>query len=236
MIQTVGKVRPYKGGYLIYIDKPPGSDHLSDEVTIVWRDERQISTKQQRKARALIAEIAEFCGYSKPERQQMHEALKELFIQRQRELGLEAEDFSLRDCDMGTASEYITFLIDFVLEYDIPTKIPVWRMAEDIKRYVYKCAVLGICAVCRKPAGIHHVDKVGMGRNRRSIVHVGLRGISLCWGVRSHHAEVEHIGNEAFMEKYALDSVVIDEEIARVYKLRREQEERGELADGKKGT
>jgi hypothetical protein len=28
------------------------------------------------------------------------------------------------------------------------------------------------------------------------------------------------------MAKYALDSVVIDEEIARVYRLRREQEER----------
>lgn len=220
MIQTVGKAYPYEGGVVIRTQKPP-NDHLSDEVTVVWHDTRRISAKQRRKARALVAEIAEFSGYETGEDKQiLHQQLKSMFLDRQREQGLEAEDFSLHDCDMRTAAEYITFLVEHCLAFDVPTKEPLWAMADDVERYVYMCAKLGICAVCRRHAGIHHTTKVGMGRNRRNIVHVGMRGISLCWGPNGHHMEVEIIGNEAFMTKYHLCDVVIDEEIAHVYRLR----------------
>lgn len=53
MISTVGKAYDYKGGVAIQTTRPP-AENLSDEVTVLWQDRRQISPEQRRKAWALI--------------------------------------------------------------------------------------------------------------------------------------------------------------------------------------
>lgn len=226
MAQTIGRAYRHGDGIVIKTTAPPLASP-SDEVLVIWHDRRSITPEQRRKAWALIGEIANHCGYrSGSDKEQMHEHLKERFLDRMRETtGEEWQPFSLRDTDMTTARHYITFLIEFCLEMDVPTREPLWSMAEDVTAYVYQCAVHGVCAVCRRKAGIHHVDAVGMGRNRRSINHVGLLGMPLCWGIHGHHFEAHQLGDAAFMDKYHLEPIEITMEIARIYKLRAEADE-----------
>jgi len=223
--QTIGRAYRHGDGIIIKTTAPP-MDNLSDEVTVIWHDKRSISPEQRRKAWALIGEIARHCGYlSQSDKRQMHQELKAKFLAQMRDVEEPVEMFSLRDTDMTTAREYITFLVEICIEFDVPTKEPLWQMAEDVEAYVYQCAIHGVCAVCRRHAGMHHVDAVGMGRNRRRIGHVGLMGISLCWGVRGHHFEAHQLGDAAFMDKYLLAPIEITKEIAIIYKLRAEADE-----------
>ena len=222
MMTTTGRAYDYKGGVAVKTTRPPAAN-LSDDVTIVWQDARTISPEQRRKAWALIGEIAAFAGYvGAGDREQLNADMKRQFlIKHVDELTAEAiKRFSLSDIDMTTARLYITFLVDFCIEHGVPTKLPLWEMADDIEQYVYKCSVLKLCAVCRKHAGIHHVDTVGMGRNRDTIDHIGMMHLPLCWGVGGHHQEVEQIGNRAFLEKYHLVPIPIDERIAKIHKLK----------------
>lgn len=222
MLTTVGKAYDYKGAVAVKTVRPP-APNLSDDVTIVWHDARAISPEQRRKAWALIGEIAAFAGYvGAGDREQLNADMKRQFlIKHVDELTAEAiKRFSLSDIDMTTARLYITFLVDFCIEHGVPTKLPLWEMADDIEQYIYKCSVLKLCAVCRKHAGIHHVDTVGMGRNRDTIDHIGMMHLPLCWGVGGHHQEVEQIGNRAFLEKYHLVPIPIDERIAKIHKLK----------------
>ena len=222
MMTTTGRAYDYKGGVAVKTTRPPAAN-LSDDVTIVWQDARTISPEQRRKAWALIGEIAAFAGYvGAGDREQLNADMKRQFlIKHVDELTAEAiKRFSLSDIDMTTARLYITFLVDFCIEHGVPTKLPLWEMADDIEQYVYKCSVLKLCAVCRKHAGIHHVDTVGMGRNRDTIDHIGMMHLPLCWGVGGHHQEVEQIGNRAFLEKYHLTPIPIDERIAKIHKLK----------------
>jgi hypothetical protein len=73
------------------------------------------------------------------------------------------------------------------------------------------------CAVCGKKTELHHVDAVGMGRNRREIDHIGMRCLPLC---RDHHDEAHRIGETAFQEKYHLVPIEIDQKIAKKYGLK----------------
>lgn len=227
MIATIGKAYDYKGGVAIKSVRPP-ADNLSDEVTIIWQDARLISPEQRRKAWALIGEIAAWAGYmTAADKDMVNTNMKiDFLVQRAQRLTtaaieqIGASQFSLSDVDMTTARLYITFLIDFCIENGVPSKQPLWELADDIEAYVYHCATHQACAVCRKHAGLHHVDAVGMGRDRDEIVHVGMRAIPLCWGVGGHHQEAHQLGNERFFDKYHLEPITIDEKIAKIYKLK----------------
>lgn len=222
MIATTGRAFDHRGGVAVKTTRPP-AEHLSDQVTVLWQDKRTISPEQRRKAWALIGEIAAFGGYmSAADREQLNADMKRQFlIERVDDLTAEAiRKFSLSDVDMTTARLYITFLVDFCIEHGVPTRDPLWELADDIEAYVYHCSVNKVCAVCRKHAGIHHVDTVGMGRNRDTINHLGMLHLPLCWGVGGHHQEVEQIGNERFLQKYHLVPIPIDERIAKVHKLK----------------
>lgn len=227
MIATIGKAYDYKGGVAIKSVRPP-ADNLSDEVTILWQDARLISPEQRRKAWALIGEIAAAYGYlAQGDKTIINQNLKAEFL-RARIDKLQAEAiraFSLSDVDMTTARLYIDYLIEFVVTNGIATKEPLWELADDIEAYVYHCATHQACAVCRKHAGLHHVDAVGMGRDRDEIVHVGMRAIPLCWGVGGHHQEAHQLGNERFFDKYHLEPITIDEKIAKIYKLGNRKED-----------
>lgn len=221
MIATNGTAYEYKGGMVIKTTRPP-ADNLSDQVVVLWQDSRSITPEQRRKAWALIGEISAAYGYlSAGDREQLNADLKRQFlIQRMDELTAEAiKRFSLSDCDQTTARLYITYLIDFVIEHDIPTKEMTAELCEDVEAYVYQCMMHKRCCICRKPADLHHIDRVGMGRNRNDIVHVGMEAIALC---REHHTEAHQHGDAALLERYHLVPITITDEIAKKLNLRRQ--------------
>ena len=182
------------------------------KVQIGLPDGRTISPEQRKKAHALINEIAEWMG-------EIPEYVKRLvkmeFIVNSLQ-SLEKELFSLSDCDVTTAREFITYLIDFMIEHDIPSKIPLYEQCEDIYRYVYSCALKKRCAISGRRAELHHVVAVGMGRDRDDIIHIGMRVLPLS---REYHTLAHTKGNDWLLNEYHLEPITVDKQIAKVYKL-----------------
>lgn len=191
-----------------------------DEVTVDLPDGRKISPEQRRKAYALMGEIAEWAGM---EPEEVKLTAKHDFVQRHLE-GLHRELFSLASCDMTTARQFITYLIDFVLQFDVPLRVPLVTLCDDIQKAVYSCLMHHKCIICGKPCELHHVDRVGMGGNRHDMCHIGMECLPLC---REHHTEAHDHGDQWLMELYHLVTVVIDEKIAREYRLGKRRQQQG---------
>lgn len=164
-----------------------------EHVEIILTDGREVSPEQRRKAFALEGDIGRWAGYmSKEDKAELHDILKGMAME-----ALRLDPFSLSKCSMTTAKDYITFLIDFVLKHDVPCIEKLINRADDIDAYLIACLYNRRCAVCGKPADIHHVDRVGMGRNRATINHVGLKAQALC---REHHQKAHQMGQDSFNE------------------------------------
>ena len=154
---------------------------------IILPDGRRISPEQRRKCYALLGEIAEYVdGVRNAETVDEQKELLKLNFMLERMESTERKMFSLADCDMSTAREFITYLIDFIIRNDIPTRFPLIEQCEDIQRYVYTCLLNKKCAICGRRADLHHVDAIGMGNNRREVAHIGRKALPLC---REHHTE-----------------------------------------------
>lgn len=156
-------------------------------------DPREHSKDQHGKVFALCREIARHWGYLPEE---MRGILQDKFCEDKW-----LDPFSMSNVDMDTCSAFIAFLIDHCLEYGVPTKYPLGQYADDIEKYLRACLLRKKCALCGKPADIHHLDAIGMGRNRTEVIHVGMRAISLC---RDHHGEAHWRGVKTFLDLYHL--------------------------------
>lgn len=211
---TIIDVRP--DGFTAYIPYSNIDRLLTrkyDEVQVGLPDGRTITPEQRRKAFALVGEIAGYTGYTKDE---AHLTLKHEFVNRHLD-ALQKELFSLSDCDITTAREYISYLIEFCLAFGVPTHQPLADLCDDIERYVYACLMHKRCAVCGKKAELHHVDRIGMGNDRKRVEHIRRLCLPLC---REHHMETHQIGDDAFCARYHITPVKIDERIVKVYRLR----------------
>ena len=205
-------------GLSIFVPFPHGKkkpEGYQSVVGVELVDKRHISADQRKKAYVLISYIAAWWGYTPLEA--MKEMLKLMFVGEAETL---RRTFSLSDCDMTTARLFITYLIDFCLLHGVDVGEPLYQLSEDIPRYVWACLMNKRCAVCGRKAELHHVDAVGMGRNRKEICHVGMRALPLC---REHHTEIHAVGREDFLKRYFLEPVRIDERIAKVYRLKHRQ-------------
>ena len=171
-------------------------------------DGRTISAKQRKKVWAMLTDISLWNGEYKDDN---HAELKEIF---KSETG--TDDFSLSNCSITTAREYISFLIDFALKWDVPLNDTPINRTEDIGKYLYSCLMHKRCCVCGKDAELHHVDVVGIGNNRNIINHIGLEVMALC---REHHTEVGMLGQTEFNEKWHVYGIKADKEICKVYRL-----------------
>ena len=183
-----------------------------DKVLCEFPDGRRISPEQRKKAHSLISEIGEWAGYLPDE---MKRLMKIEFKIKHLQT-LETEMFSLSDCSVTTAREFISFLIDFMIENGVPSKIPLYEQCEDIGRYVYACLMHKTCAVCGRRADVHHLhgSRVGHGGLKwREKDQSGAVVIPLC---REHHGAA-HLDEEGFLEKYHLQGVEMTREIAKVY-------------------
>ena len=186
-----------------------------DEVQVGLPDGRRITPEQRRKAYALMNEIAEWMG-DIPE---YVKRLMKIEFMVSRMQAIKKEVFSLSDCDVTTAKEFITYLIDFIIEHDVPTQTPLIELCEDISKYVYACLMHKKCAVCGKHANLHHCEGgvIGMGNNRNKVDHIGRPALPLC---NEHHNIIHQMGQADFISRYHLVTIPIDKKIAKVYRLK----------------
>ena len=211
MIQTEGRVYEQRGVVYV-ITSRPAVNNLSDEVTVTWQDSRNRTAEQNRKAWALMSEIADFQGQ---EKEATYKEQSLAFTDKYLEI-LQGRLFHLSTATVSEASVFITMLVEIIVENGIPTKQPLYTMCEDIEKYVYACLMNKKCCVCGLKADLHHVDQVGMGYNRNTKPQLGARVLPLC---RVHHTEYHTIGGTAFGEKYHVVAVPMDKRIAAKYNI-----------------
>lgn len=195
-------------------------DRKYKEVEVIFQDGRRISPDQRRKVYALIGEIAEFVeGFRNAETIENTKLLMKWQFILERLESQERKLFSLSNCDMTLARNFIDYLIEFIISNDIPTSIPLIENCEDIGRYIYACILNRKCCVCGKPADIHHItgSKIGSGSDRQKVHHLGREVLPLC---RIHHTEC-HNNEVDFMNKHHLQAVKLDETLCKKLKLKK---------------
>lgn len=167
---------------------------------IRFDDGRHISAEQRKKAYATISDIAVYTGYL-PEEQK--EWLKYLHITRTGD-----DYFSLSNCSMDTAREFINTILEYAIETGIPLTDNAVDRTDDIGRYLYYCLKHKKCAVCGRDGEIHHVDAIGMGNDRKTVDDSNYRKICLC---RTHHTLAHQKGMTAFQRDYKVYGIVVKE-------------------------
>jgi hypothetical protein len=220
------------------VPSPPGflverKQYLTATVTL--HDSRQITTKQRNAIFATIQDITDYISAPPPRAQKAAYAatLREMgclyvldktdseSVRRQltahycdaQELNL----FSLSTLDETSAGAFLDYLIEICIVHGIPCNDSLLNRSDDLARYVYNCCINRRCAVCGKRAEIHHAeDRIGMGRSRETISHIGMRVQPLC---RGHHNEAHAMGQQSFNNLYHLQSVEVDAELAQKFKL-----------------
>ena len=205
------------------------------QVEVRVDDGRTISNDQRRKIFALIRDITDYISApgetkrKKAEKETLQElqllflidyadteAVRYQLTQHYCKL-VDIELFSLSSVDMTTARDFIDWLVELCVIHGIPCIDTLLNRCEDIGRYLYACVANRRCAICGKRADIHEYDRVGSGRNRRTISHLGQRVQPLC---REHHCEVDSIGQQTFDRKYHLETIRLDENLCKILKWR----------------
>lgn len=196
-------IKSYDGHDLLLVPEEPIGRELEqkqiERVELRFDDGRTISNDQRRKIFAVIRDISLWSGH---EPEYLRGFLTWDFCQR-----TWTDPFSLSTVDMSTAKEFLNYLIDFCFEFSIPTRDTLLNQTDDIGKYLYLCLEHRKCAICNARAQVHHVDRIGMGRDREEIVHVGLRAIALC---KKHHDEAHH-GEKELFEKHHIYGIKLDE-------------------------
>ena len=191
------------------------------KVEIILWDGRRISPEQRRKCYALLGEIAEYTdGIRTAETVDEQKRLLKMEFMLKRMEATERRMFSLADCDMSTAREFITYLIDFIIANDIPTRVPLIDNCDDIAAYMYACTMHRKCAVCGKAADIHHCEgsRIGAGADRTKVHQLGREVLPLC---RVHHTELHAMPESEFIAKYHLEKVKLDEALCKRLKFKK---------------
>ena len=185
------------------------------EVEITMIDSRPLSAKQRKSCYAMIREIAEWSGDTTDS---IKEVLKLDFWVGEL-LQMSESLFSLHDAPMSVVAAFQTWLARFIVRNDVPTRRPMLEYVDDVQDYVYACLINKRCPVCGKKADLHHIEAVGMGRNRDEIIHEGMEVLPLC---REHHTEIHTIGKADFFAKYHLNGgIEADKTVCRIYGLKR---------------
>lgn len=205
--------------------------HYDDIHTLIKReykkcsiqliDSRPLSDKQRKACYALLREIDSFTGQGIDSTK---EYLKIKFLAN--DFGETADKiFSLSNGSMSLVCAFQRFLVRFILEWDIPTRFSLLDFVDDVSDYIYACLINKKCCVCGKKADLHHIDRIGAGRNREEIIHEGMEVMPLC---REHHEECHRIGQQTFNEKYHLEhGIELDKTLCRIYGLKRRKNNSG---------
>ncbi|WP_349535180.1 putative HNHc nuclease [Leuconostoc citreum] len=180
-------------------------------VEIQVRDGREISVKQRNYIYALFKDISDWSGYAP-------DIIKQEF-KFKFECWRELDTFSLSNVEKSVAATFISYLLNFVVEHNVPLSFkPLDALEpEDVAHFEYACLMNRCCVICgKKPSDLHHLDTIGQGVDRRKTNHLKHRAVQLC---RIHHNEAHALGIETFLSKYHINGMKIDEHIAKVHRL-----------------
>lgn len=181
-----------------------------DSVELGITDGRTITSKQRNKCYALMGEVDYWNGNDDVEltkRQLKNNFRKEKHI---------LSRFSLSDCSMTMADDYITFLIDFCIGMGVPFASKTLDQIQGQYGWERICLKHKICCICGKHADVAHVRTVGMGRNRDHINNVGNLVMPLC---RMHHVLQHKVGIKSFMKEFQIKGVEVTPDLQRELKI-----------------
>lgn len=189
------------------------------ECNVQMIDSRPLSNKQRRCCYKLIRAISDYTGMGVDTSK---EWLKLKFLVE--DLQTTADQmFSLSNAPMSLVCAFQKFLIDFILDWEIPCDFPLLDFVDDTESYVYSCLSRKKCCVCGRKADLHHCTHIGMGRDREEVIHEGMKALPLC---REHHTECHKIGQQTFERKYHLNGgIPLDKALCKIYKLKRNEDE-----------
>ena len=183
-------------------------------------DGRSLSDQQRKMCYALLREISEYTGQGMDSAK---EWMKIKFLAEDLEQTAD-KIFSLSNAPMSLVCAFQRFLIRFILEWDIPCRFSLLEYVDDVADYIYSCLVTKKCCICGAPTDLHHIDRVGMGRNRHDMIHEGLEVLPLC---REHHQEAHTMPDAEFFERYHIPGgVVMDKTLCRLYGLKKRKEDK----------
>ena len=177
-------------------------------------DNRPLSEKQRNFCYKLLREIS---GYTGQGLDPTKEWMKIKFLAEDLEQTAD-KIFSLSNAPMSLVCAFQRFLVRFILDWDIPCSFSLLEYVDDIPDYIYSCLVTKHCCICGEATDLHHVDRIGMGRDRTDIIHEGLEVLPLC---REHHQEAHTMSDGDFFERYHIPGgIVMDRTLCRLYGLK----------------
>lgn len=150
-------------------------------------DGRLITAEQRRK---IFATIKDFSLYTDYDAEYARHLLTLAFCY---ENGI--EPFSLSDCNLEVAREFISYLIELCIDSDIPLSEDAVSRTDDINKYLYLCIKKGICCCCGKQGVSYRLTN-----DTR---------ISLC---NLHHDEAKLKGLIGFQRLYKVYGIRVKEE------------------------
>ena len=188
------------------------------ECNIQMIDSRPLSDRQRKTCYKLLREISNFTGMGIDPTK---EYLKLKFLAE--DLQVTADHiFSLSSAPMSLVCAFQRFLVNFILDWDIPCSFSLLNFVDDVPNYIYGCLAHKKCCICGQACDIHHVDRVGLGRDREEIVHEGMEALPLC---RIHHTEDHNLGEQSFQEKYHIPGgIILDKTLCKILGLKRKEE------------
>ena len=167
------------------------------DVTLQLVDGRSLSPDQRRKIYATLRDISGYTGYTPEETK---EVMKYIHI-----AATGGDYFSLSDCSMSVAKDFINTLTEFCLKHGVITSEKLSDRTDDSTTYLYQCIKHKKCAVCGRHGEVHHWDAIGMGHDRRHYDDSGNRKICLC---RMHHTIAHQKGVNDFQRDYHVYGIV----------------------------
>jgi len=163
-------------------------------------DSRRVTSKQRRKYWATIRDIS---WWNFDDAEENHFWLKYMYCTAK---GIDS--FSMSDCSVSLARDYITFILDFCLAWDVPLSQPLLGRTDDINTMLYLALQHEKCVLCGRKGEQHHWDAIGMGHDRRTFDDSEHRKISLC---REHHTEAHKRGRDSFAKKYHVYGIIYND-------------------------
>lgn len=184
------------------------------ECLVQFLDSRPLSDKQRKMCYKLLGEISDYVGMTK---ERTKEIMKIKFMADDLEQTAD-QIFSLSNAPMSLVCAFQRFLIRFILDWDIPCSFSLLEYVDDVPDYIYACLIAKKCCITGRPAELHHVDRVGMGRDRTDICHEGMEALPLS---REMHQEAHTMTDQQFFEKYHLPGgIVLDRTLCKIWKLK----------------
>ncbi|MFG6367807.1 MAG: hypothetical protein K1W16_05180 [Lachnospiraceae bacterium] len=175
-------------------------DKQIKNVSLQLVDGRTLSSEQRKKIYATLGDISQYTGYTPEETK---EVMKYMYVIR-----TGYDYFSLSNCLMSIARDFINTLTDFCLKHGVILSERLSDRTDDIDTYLYQCIKHKKCAICGRLGEIHHWDTIGMGHDRRHYDDSKNRKICLC---RTHHTIAHQKGVRDFQRDYHVYGIVLKE-------------------------